>query len=131
LRICHRALETSPETTTSVILACARLQNFIIDNDWGDPYKSDSEDTNDPCELEDDTNEEEDTSLPDQFGNNEKMQRATFGEGYLPTIDDFCSQEDSSVLRQLIVDNIDKKGLSRPNYNVSQNFERYEDINKM
>jgi hypothetical protein len=37
-RIFHRAMEIQPEGTKQVVMACARLHNFIIDNEWEDPY---------------------------------------------------------------------------------------------
>jgi hypothetical protein len=85
-------------------LACARLHNFIIDNDQVDDYELDAA----PCEG--------------------KLARGMFREEYSPTINEFRSEEGTSVLRQRILANIEREGLRRPNYNVVRSsFERYED----
>ena len=73
----------------------------------------------------------EGASIPGQFRGLPSKQGATFGESYWPNIQEFRSTEGTSLLRSRIVETIDRCGFSRPSYNVTRNFEKYEDINKM
>ena len=107
-RIFKKPLDVNLKNATKIILACARLHNFIIDNDQVDDYEPDAA----PCEGE--------------------LARGMFGEEYSPTINEFRSEEGTSVLRQRILANIEREGLRRPNYNVVRSsFERYEDRDLM
>ena len=96
------------KNATKIILACVRLHNFIIENDQIDDYDPDAA----PYEGE--------------------LAGGMFGEEYSPTINEFRSEEGTSVLRQRILAKIEREGLRRPNYNVVRSsFERYEDRDLM
>jgi hypothetical protein len=73
-RIFKKPLNVNLKNATKIILACARLHNFIIDNDQVDDYEPDAA----PCEGE--------------------LARGMFGEEYSPTINEFQSEEGTSVL---------------------------------
>ena len=96
------------ENAKKVILACVRLHSFIIENDQVDDYEPDAA----PYEGE--------------------LAGGMFEEEYSLTIDDFRSQEGTSVLRQRILSRIQREGLPRPNYNDLRSlFERHEDQDLM
>ncbi|KAI2498388.1 nuclease [Fragilaria crotonensis] len=109
-RIIRKPLETKLSTSSIVLMTCARLHNFIIDNDW--------------------MHEEEVTS-EDVVGN--------LNEIYRPSLRKFRSPPGASFLRDIIVKHIEKNGYRRPSYNRTRNeeqddlvnFEVYETIHLM
>lgn len=109
-RIISKPLETKLSTSSIVLMTCARLHNFIIDNDW--------------------MHEEEVTS-EDVVGN--------LNEIYRPSLRKFCSPPGASFLRDIIVKHIEKNGYHCPSYNRTRkeeqddlvNFEVYETIHLM
>ena len=107
-RIFRRPIETSLAKASKMIRVCARLHNFIIDEDWeGD-------------DLVDETD----------LNNTEVHIGAGLGEAYLPIISELTSNKGSSCLREEMVAYIDRKGLRRPMHNLERNrCEEYEDLN--
>jgi hypothetical protein len=79
----QKPLDVNLDNAKKIILACVRLHNFIIENDQVDDYDPDAA----PCEGE--------------------LVGGMFGEGYIPTINEFRSQEGTSLLQQRILDRIE------------------------
>jgi hypothetical protein len=94
-------------------MACARLHNFVIDNDW-EPEAEDDADAANPT---------------DELG------LGLFGENYHPSLTEFRSQQANSFLRDAIVDYIEGNAFRRPLYNRARNsttnFEQYEEVRLM
>jgi hypothetical protein len=107
--IFKKPLDVNLKNATKIILACVRLHNFIIEHDPIDDYEPDAA----PYEGE--------------------LAGGMFEEEYSTTINDFRSQEGTSVLQQRILARIERgEGLRRPNYNgVRSSFARYEDRDLM
>ena len=104
-RIIRKPLETSLTTSSKVLTACARLHNFIIDNDW---------------------QQDEIITSADVVG--------SLSEIYRPSLSRFETQQGVSFLRDNIVSHIEENGYRRPAYNRHRNdgvaalsFEVYED----
>ncbi|KAI2498843.1 nuclease [Fragilaria crotonensis] len=100
-RIIRKPLETSLATSSLILTTCARLHNFIIDNDW---------------------QANEDVTRSDVVG--------SLGEIFRPSLTPFENQQGASFLRDKILSYIEKNGFRRPAYNRlrndSLNFEEYE-----
>ena len=100
-RIIRKPLETSLATSSLILTTCARLHNFVIDNDW-------------QCD--------EEITLSDVVG--------SLSEIFRPSLTRFDTQPGASFLRDLIVAYIEQNGYRRPSYNrlrnESINFEEYE-----
>jgi DDE superfamily endonuclease len=100
-RIIHKPLETSLATSSLILITCARLHNFIIDNDW-------------QCN--------EDVTRSDVVG--------TLSEIFRPSLSRFENQPGASFLRDMIVSYVEENGYRRPSYNRLRNervnFEEYE-----
>ena len=108
-RILRKPLETKLSTSSIVLTTCARLHNFIIDNDWM---------------------HDEDVTSEDVVGH--------LNEIYRPSLTRFQSPPGASFLRDAIVKYIEQNGYRRPNYNrirneeqVVVNFEVYENLHLM
>jgi hypothetical protein len=100
-RILRKPLETSLATSSLILTTCARLHNFIIDNDW-------------QCN--------EEVTRTDVVG--------SLSEIFRPSLSLFENQQGTSFLRENIVSYIEKNGFRRPAYNRLRNdtinFEGYE-----
>jgi hypothetical protein len=100
-RIIRKPLETSLATSSLILTTCARLHNFVIDNDW---------------------QRDEEITLSDVVG--------SLNEIFRPSLTRFDTQPGASFLRDLIVAYIEQNGYRRPSYNrlrnESINFEEYE-----
>ena len=101
-RIIRKPLDTCLETSSKLLTACARLHNFIIDNDWQQ------------CN--------EEITAVDVVG--------SLNEIYRPSLSTFEIQPGVSFLRDNIVSYIEENGYRRPSYNRLRNdqvnFEVYE-----
>jgi DDE superfamily endonuclease len=109
-RIIRKPLETRLITSSLLLATCARLHNFIIENDW--------------------QSNEEVSSPEDVVGN--------LNETYRPSLSQFHSQPGVSFLRDVILKHIEENGYRRPSYNRLRNegdgvlnFEEYEAIHLM
>ena len=91
-RIIRKPLETRLRTSSVLLGTCARLHNFIIDNDWQ-------------------INEE--VTSADVVGN--------LNEIYCPHLTEFRSQTGTSFLRDVILKHIKENGYRRPSYNRLRN----------
>ena len=100
-RIIRKPLETSLATSRLILTTCARLQNFIIDNDWQSI---------------------KDVTRSDVVG--------SLGEIFRQSLTPFENQQGASFLRDKIVSHVEKNGFRRPPYNRLRNntlnFEEYE-----
>ena len=96
------------ETNSKILMACARLHNFVIDND---------KKVADIWESEDD----ESQRLTSNVSSN-----APFDLAYMPTIpEDYETPVGSSLMRNTLVTLIHQQGLERPLHNRERQ-ERYE-----
>lgn len=101
-------LQNSLETNSRILMACARLHNFVIDND---------DKVTEIWASEDD----ESQSCGSHVSTN-----APFDLAYMPTIpEDFESPVGSSILRHTLVSLIKQKSLQRPRHNRVRQ-ERYK-----
>ena len=91
-RIIRKPLETSLATSSLILTTCARLHNFIIDNDW-------------QCN--------EEITVSDVVGN--------LSEIFRPSLSHFHSQPGASFLRDMVVSYIEENGYRRPSYNRLRN----------
>jgi DDE superfamily endonuclease len=113
-RILRKPLETSLATSSLVLTTCARLHNFIIDNEW-------------QCN-------EEVTTTCNEWQYNEEVTRTdvvgSLSEIFRPSLSRFEKQQGTSFLREHIVSYIERNGFRRPAYNRLRNdtinFEGYE-----
>jgi hypothetical protein len=106
-RILRKPLEMSLKTSSILLSACARLHNYIIDNDWQ-------------------INEE--VTSADVVGN--------LNEIYRPNLTRFRGQTGTSFLQDMILNHIKENGYQLPSYNclcnndnkttTLLNFEEYE-----
>ena len=112
-RIFRKPVSGRLVNTSNMLMACARLHNFVIDNDW-EPEADDVADAADPT---------------DELG------LGLFGESYHPNLTEFRSQQANSFLRDAIVDYIEGNAFRRPLYNrvrnSTTNFEQYEEVRLM
>jgi hypothetical protein len=99
-RIIRKPLETKLSTSSIVLTACARLHNFLLDNDW---------------------KQDEEVTSEDVVGN--------LNEIYRPSLTKFHSQPGASFLRDVIVKYIEQNGYRRPSYNRIRNEEQQELVN--
>jgi hypothetical protein len=99
-RIICKPLETKLSTSSIVLTTCARLHNFIIDNNW--------------------LHDEEITS-EDAVGN--------LNEIYRPSSRKFCSPPRASFLRDVVVKHIEQNGYRRLSYNQTRNEEQEDLVN--
>jgi hypothetical protein len=101
-RIIRKPLDTCLVTSSKILTACARLHNFIIENDWQQ------------CN--------EEITAADVVG--------SLSEIYRPSLSTFEAQAGVSFLRDNIVSHIEENGYRRPSYNRLRNdglnFEVYE-----
>jgi hypothetical protein len=101
-RIIRKPLDTCLATSSRILTACARLHNFIIDNDW------------EQCN--------EEITAADVVG--------SLSEIYHASLSSFETQPGASFLRDNIVSYIEENGYRRPSYNRLRNdglnFEVYE-----
>jgi hypothetical protein len=105
-RVIRKPLETSLSTSSKILTTCARLHNFIIENNW-------------QCN--------EEITAADFVGD--------LSEIYRPSLSKFNTQAGASLLRNRIVSYIEENGYRRPSYNRLRNdgvnFEEYERNNLM
>jgi hypothetical protein len=108
-RIIRKPLETRLKTSSLLLATCARLHNFIIENDW---------------------QQNEEVTSDDVVGN--------LNEIYRPSLSQFSSQPGVSFLRDVILKHIEENGYRRPCYNRLRNegdgalnFEEYELLHLM
>jgi hypothetical protein len=95
-RIIRKPLETKLSTSSIVLTTCARLHNFIIENDWKE--------------------HDEEVTSEDVVGN--------LNEIYRPSLTKFRSPPGASFLRDIIVKHIEQNGYRRPSYNRIRNEEQ-------
>ncbi|GFH51927.1 hypothetical protein CTEN210_08403 [Chaetoceros tenuissimus] len=101
-------LQNSLETNSKILMACARLHNFVIDNDK---------------KVKDIWASEDDESLS---SGSHVSTNAPFDLAYMPTIpEEFESPVGSSILRQALVDLIHQNSLQSPHHNRVRQ-ERYK-----
>jgi hypothetical protein len=108
-RVIRKPLETSLQNSSLLLVTCARLHNFIIDNDW--------------------QQNNEEVTPADVVGN--------LNEIYRPNLTRFRGLPGTSFLRDTIIKHIEENGYRRPSYNrlrndrsatatTTLNFEEYE-----
>lgn len=101
-------LQNSLETNSKILMACARLHNFVIDND---------------SKIADIWASEDDES---QRVTSHVSSNAPFDLAYMPTIqEDYETPVGSSLLRHTLVDLIHHHKLERPHHNRTRQ-ERYQ-----
>ena len=130
--ILRRTLETNVRNTTSILLACATLHNFIIDEDVI-PFLSDNtEDTT--SASNDESDEDEIERNPMQIENRRSVRvpagmNVPEGMEYRPTMPEGVELEQVegfSNLRMQIIDEIKTNMIRRPHYNIQRNQRRRE-----
>ena len=106
--------------TSRMLMACARLHNFVIDNDW--------DTTADKVAAADDIGQDDTTDTQLDFV---EVELGPLGERYFPNLTAFRPQQANSFLRDAIVGYIEGNAFRHPPYNRSRNivnFEEYEEI---
>jgi hypothetical protein len=100
-RIIRKPLETPLGTSSLILTTCARLHNFIIDNDW---------------------QSNKDVTRSDVVG--------SLGKIFCPSLTPLEKQQGATFLRDKIVSYLEKNGFRRPAdnrlRNDTLNFEEYE-----
>ena len=82
-------------TSAAVLECCARLHNFVIDEDWPN----------------DDLDESEVSTMPNSPN----------GEwGYLPTVEELVHIPGTSIIREAMVEYVQMEGFRRPAYNTER-----------
>jgi hypothetical protein len=99
-RILRKHLETKLKNSSRVLEACARLHNFVIDQDSDDDFVID-EDEWDDLEIE-------------------TMEGSPLGWGYLPTVEPLHTIPGTSMVRDAIVRHVSRNGYRRPAHNVER-----------
>jgi hypothetical protein len=99
-RILRRPMQNGLRMNAKVLQACARLHNFVIDNN-NTQYE--------------DPDEEFESAMSIQ-----PMENSPLGWGYLPTVRPLETMEGSSRTRQTILDHIKCLGLRRPPANLER-----------
>jgi len=106
--ILRTKLQTNLENTSKILMACARLHNFVIDEEHPEVEVEDEEDD------EDDDDDDGRTIRP--------MPNSPLGMTYLPTIpEDFEEIEGVSHARASLVEQIREKNYWRPFHNIARN----------
>ena len=107
-QVLKRCIEGKLAKISSIVMACARLHNYIIDMDVPPTIINDDEDDNI-------------IAVP----------QAPDGMGYLPVMlepdEEFEKVDGVSQTRSAIVSEIRREGLRRPDYNVERNLSRMVD----
>ena len=124
-RILARKLECSLEKNSAMLMACARLHNFIIQQDK--PFGSSNGASNT-------SNDDDDTST---FGEDEALEirphpSAPLGMTYMPQLpdDSFDSYQGVSYTRKGIVEALRSESIKRPLYNIERKKEEMEHKSK-
>ena len=113
-RILNRKLECSLEKNTAILMACARLHNFIIKHDQ--PFAKSKWTTR--SDEDNDSDEEEFFEIKARKG-------APLGMSYLPQIPDdtFDTHQGVSFTRQAIVDQLKEGSIKRPLHNIQRKID--------
>jgi hypothetical protein len=98
-RILRKHLETNLVNSSHVLEACARLQNFVIDQDLDD--------------FDDEEEEDDDFQIV-------TMEGSPLGWGYLPTVEPLQTIQGTSQVRDQILGHISRNGYRRPAENVER-----------
>jgi DDE superfamily endonuclease len=101
-RILHAPLQTSLQLSSEVLMACARLHNFCIDEDG----------------------EHRGRSTDAVLAGIEPDNRSQFGWGYTPTVNSFRSIAGTSIMRDMLLRKVTQQGMRRPPANLERR--RYE-----
>jgi hypothetical protein len=99
-RVLRRPMQNGLRMNAKVLEACARLHNFVIENN-NTPYE--------------DRNEEFESAM-----SIEPMDNSPLGWGYLPTVRPLEHMQGNSQTRQVILDHIKSLGLRRPQANIER-----------
>ena len=97
-RILHAPLQTLLELSSEVLMSCAQLHNFCIDEDG--EHRGSSTDAVLAC-VE-----------PDN--------RSQFGWGYTPTVHNFRSIPGTSIMRDMLLRKVTQQGMQRPPANLER-----------
>jgi hypothetical protein len=104
-RILRRPLECSLQTNARILAICARLHNYVIDQN-------------------EETFSDEDLELDGP--NIQPMPESPLGWGYLPTVEELQAYPGTSQTRDAIMRHIRRHGFSRPQRNLAQREELHE-----
>lgn len=97
---------------SQVVMACARLHNFVIDQDWEDDFDEDchnGDDLTSACRIA-------------------PMEGSPLGWGYLPTVEQLETIPGTSRTRDAILQHVAQNGLRRPAANVER---RRQELHEM
>jgi hypothetical protein len=101
--ILRNTLLTSLATASKILQVCARLHNFVIDQDWEDDWSPDDEVTSGTGEHQ-----------------IQSMTGSPLGFGYLPTVQPYKAIPGSSLIGSSILAFIETMEYRRPAHNVSR-----------
>jgi len=108
-RVVRRHLETKLTNSSKVLEACARLHNFVIDQDSDDDFDEDDE--------------------SNHYQNRIKvMDQSPLGWGYLPTVQPLETIPGTSRTRDAIVRHVSRNGYRRPAENVERRIRELHEL---
>jgi hypothetical protein len=107
----------APVNSTVILEACARLHNFVIDQDSEDDFEEDDEDDegNDVVHYQ---------TILDLIS----MNGSPLGWAYLPTIEPLVAIEGTSRTRDAILAHISRNGYRRPAENVERRLQELHEL---
>jgi DDE superfamily endonuclease len=103
-RILHSPLQTNLPRCSDILMACARLHNYCIDEDGGTDL----------------SNDEALTFIQRM----PPVNNAPFGWPFLPTVETYRSISGTSMTRDMLLRRVEQQGMRRPNANLERR--RYE-----
>ena len=103
-RILHSPLQTNLGRASDILMACARLHNYCIDEDGGTDLSNDEAQT--------------------LIQRMQPVNNAPFGWPFCPTVEAYRSIPGTSMMRDMLLRRVEQQGMRRPNANVERH--RYE-----
>ena len=116
-RILRKHLETKLTNSSKILEACARLHNFVIDQDSEDDFEEDDED-----------DEGDDVVHYQTILDSISMNGSPLGWAYLPTIEPLVAIEGTSRTRDAILTHISRNGYRRPAENVERRLQELHEL---
>lgn len=105
--VLQSSLKNGLVKNSKVVAACARLHNFVIEQDWEDDFDED-------CQNGDDLEAKLQIKA---------MPGSPLGWGYLPTVEPLVTIPGTSRTRDVILRHIAESGYRRPAHNVERRRE--------